>query len=85
MEFKMIYSAPQIKQPEELNSMPPFKTTLFLAYCLMAVVLVGSAFSHLYRTSRLLTRDQVLTSTQKSLIGSDTASLPTHQPNQSQS
>lgn len=37
--------------------MRPLKASLLIAYCLVAVVLVGAAFSHVWRTSRLLAKD----------------------------
>ncbi len=39
--------------------MRPLKASLFIAYCLAAVVLVGAAFSHVWRTSRLLAKDSL--------------------------
>ncbi len=66
--------------------MPPLKASLFIVYCLLAVALVGTAFSHVWRTSRLLAKDTVPTMAQKSAAPADsTASARPIEPNQSQS
>ena len=55
--------------------MRPIKTTLFIGYCMMAVVLVGSAFSHVWRANRLLNNEKTPVLTHKSSFSNDTASL----------
>ena len=80
----MIYSDLQIQTPEGSNSMPPLKASLFIVYCLLSVVLVGTVFSHFWRTSRLLLKDQMRTVTQPASAPDTVASRPL-EPNQSQS
>ena len=66
--------------------MRPMKASLFIVYCLLAVVLVGTAFSHVWRTSRLIAKNTIPTVAQEPKAPADsTASARPIEPEKSQS